>query len=72
MSISKWLVRESDSEYEAVDIDSGALLRSSNNLTEAQALQKVAEKRRVKLKGIFKLGDVFWAYVFLSSLSLLN
>ncbi|KAF9044710.1 MFS general substrate transporter [Hymenopellis radicata] len=42
--------------------------RSIHNVTEAQALEKVAAKRRVNLREITKLGDVFWAYVGLNIL----
>jgi len=36
------------------------------NLSEAQALKKVAEKRKVYFRQIANLGDVFWAYTCLN------
>ncbi|KAF9015224.1 major facilitator superfamily domain-containing protein [Cyathus striatus] len=65
---SKWLVEETGAELEAPDISDEARRRSSRNLSEAQALEKVAAKRRVHLRQITKLGDVFWAYVGLNVL----
>lgn len=62
---SKWLVDGAGAELEAADIDEEARRRSVHNVSEAQALEKVAAKRRVHLRDITKLGDVFWAYVLL-------
>lgn len=63
IAASKWLVDGAGAELEAVDIsdEAKARLRSGVALTEAQALERVAEKRKVHLKSITKLGDVFWA-----------
>ncbi|TFK77075.1 MFS general substrate transporter [Pluteus cervinus] len=68
IAASKWLVDGAGAELEAVDIsdEAKARLRSGMALTEAQALERVAEKRKVHLKSITKLGDVFWAYVGLN------
>ncbi|KAF7347810.1 Ribosomal protein L15 [Mycena venus] len=60
---SRWFVDECGAELEAVDINEEAQRRSVINMTEAQALEKVAAKRRVHLREITKLGDVFWAYI---------
>lgn len=71
MSISKWLIRGSGAEYEVVELRAEVRRRSqSSSLSEAEALQKTVDKRRVRLQDIFKLGDVFWAYVLtISSIS---
>lgn len=60
---SKWLVDGSGAELEASDIREQAQLRSLHDLSEAQALEKVAAKHRVHFREITKLGDIFWAYV---------
>ncbi|KAJ7615282.1 major facilitator superfamily domain-containing protein [Mycena polygramma] len=62
-SASKWLVDGAGAELEAIDINEEAQRRSVINISEAQALEKVAAKRRVHLREITKLGDVFWAYI---------
>ncbi|PPR06886.1 hypothetical protein CVT24_011576 [Panaeolus cyanescens] len=64
--ISKWLVEEAGAELEAPDISQEARERQVTNLTEAQALNKVAEKKKVHFHQISKLGDVFWAYIALN------
>lgn len=61
ISFSKWLVDGAGAELEAPDISREAQRRLSRNITEAQALEKVAAKRRVHFRQITKLGDVFWA-----------
>ncbi len=61
IAASKWLVDGAGAELEAIDITEEARRRSIHNVTEAQALEKVAAKRRVNLREITKLGDVFWA-----------
>ncbi|KIK71020.1 hypothetical protein GYMLUDRAFT_33127 [Collybiopsis luxurians FD-317 M1] len=64
---SKWLVDGACAELEASDISEEAKKRRSlHNMSEAQALEKVAKKKMVNLKDITKLGDVFWAYVGLN------
>lgn len=63
ISISKWLIREAGAELEDSDLHAGAKRSSVVGMTEAQAVQKIADKRRFKLREIFKLGDVVWAYV---------
>ncbi|KAJ4486174.1 major facilitator superfamily domain-containing protein [Lentinula aciculospora] len=65
---SKWFVDGACAELEAADISEEAKRRSIHNLSEAQALEKVARKKMVHLKDITKLGDVFWAYVGLNVL----
>lgn len=61
ISMSKWLIDGAGAELEAPDISQEAHRRLAINMTEAQALDKVAEKRKVHLKQITKLGDLFWA-----------
>ncbi|KAJ6509563.1 major facilitator superfamily domain-containing protein [Mycena vitilis] len=63
IAASKWLVDGAGAELEAIDINEEAQRRSVINISEAQALEKVAAKRRVHLREITKLGDVFWAYI---------
>ncbi|KAJ7783819.1 major facilitator superfamily domain-containing protein [Mycena maculata] len=60
---SRWLIDGAGAELEAIDINEEARRRSVINVTESQALEKVAAKRRVHLRQITKLGDVFWAYI---------
>ncbi|KAH9486909.1 Major facilitator superfamily domain-containing protein 1 [Psilocybe cubensis] len=60
ISLSKWLIDGAGAELEAPDISEEAKRRLATNLTEAQALEKVAEKRKVHIRQIAKLGDVFW------------
>lgn len=58
---SKWLIDGAGAELEAADIVEEAQSRAITNISEAQALEKVAAKRRVNLRQITKLGDIFWA-----------
>lgn len=63
---SRWLIDGAGAELEASDIKDEAFRRRSvHNISEARALEKVAAKRKVRFRDISKLGDVFWAYVFL-------
>lgn len=59
---SKWLIDGAGAELEAIDITEEAQSRLTVSISEARALEKVAAKRRVNLRQITKLGDVFWAY----------
>ncbi|KAF8642248.1 hypothetical protein AX16_009523 [Volvariella volvacea WC 439] len=68
IAASKWLIDGAGAELESVDIAEEARRRAIASMTEAQALERVAEKRRVKIREITKLGDVFWAYVGLNIL----
>lgn len=61
ISMSKWLIDGAGAELEAPDISEEAHRRLAINMTEAQALDKVAKKRVVHLGQITKLGDLFWA-----------
>lgn len=63
ISISKWLFREAGAEFEDSELLTEAKRRSVVSITEAQAIQQVADKRKFKLTEVFKLGDVVWAYV---------
>ena len=63
ISISKWLIREAGAELEDSELHMEAKRRSVVNLDEAQAIQHVADKKKFKIKEVFKLGDVVWAYV---------
>ncbi|TRM66347.1 major facilitator superfamily domain-containing protein [Schizophyllum amplum] len=65
---SRWLVDGAHAELEAADVEEEAKRRGLLSVTEAQALEKVAAKKRVRLRSVVKLGDVFWAYVFLNVL----
>jgi uncharacterized Fe-S cluster-containing MiaB family protein len=63
MASSKWLIRGSGTVLEASEIRREARRRSLYDISEAQALEKVAKKRRIRFKDIPKLGDIFWACV---------
>jgi hypothetical protein len=67
VSASRWLVDGAGAELEASDIRSEAQRRSPRNISEAQALEKVAAKHYVVFREITHLGDVFWAYVHICS-----
>jgi len=58
VSASKWLVEGAGAELEASDMRTEM---QPHNLSEAQALEKVAAKHRVNFRDITRLGDVFWA-----------
>ncbi|KAL0072007.1 hypothetical protein AAF712_000930 [Marasmius tenuissimus] len=66
IAASRWLVDGACAELEASDISAEARRRSVTNVTEAEALEKVAAKKRVDFRDITKLGDIFWAYVALN------
>uniref|UniRef100_D8PPV1 Lysosomal dipeptide transporter MFSD1 n=1 Tax=Schizophyllum commune (strain H4-8 / FGSC 9210) TaxID=578458 RepID=D8PPV1_SCHCM len=68
VAASRWLVDGACADLEAADVEEEAKRRWSIDITEAQALEKVAAKKRVRLRSVVKLGDVFWAYVFLNVL----
>ncbi|KAI4526815.1 MFS general substrate transporter, partial [Schizophyllum commune Loenen D] len=68
VAASRWLVDGACADLEAADVEEEAKRRWSIDVTEAQALEKVAAKKRVRLRSVVKLGDVFWAYVFLNVL----
>lgn len=69
MASSKWLIRGSGTVLlEASEIRREARRRSLYDLSEAQALEKVAKKRHIRFKDIPKLGDIFWAYIGLNIL----
>jgi hypothetical protein len=60
ISASKWLIRSTGTVLEASEIQEEAR-NNSLSLSEVQALEKVAAKRRVNLREVTKLDDVFWA-----------
>jgi MFS family permease len=62
---SKWLIDGANAELEATDVIDEAH-HPSYTLSEAQALQEAAERRKVHLTDISRLGDLFWAYVHFS------
>ncbi|KAJ8596902.1 MFS general substrate transporter [Rhizopogon salebrosus TDB-379] len=68
MSSSKWLVRGSGTVLEASEIRREARRRSLYDVSEAEALEKVARKHRIRFNDIPKLGDTFWAYIGLNVL----
>jgi len=61
VSSVKYFVDGTCAELEASDIKDEARRRSVVNMSEAQALEKVASKKKVNLGDISRLGDVFWA-----------
>ncbi|KAG9314383.1 major facilitator superfamily domain-containing protein [Chiua virens] len=68
MSASHWLIAESGTVLEASEAQQEARRRAVYSLSEAKALEKAAKKRRVNLKDVPLLGDVFWAYIGLNVL----
>ncbi|KAI0067687.1 MFS general substrate transporter [Artomyces pyxidatus] len=66
VSASKWLVDGAGAELEAPELREEA--RHIEDISEAQALEQVAAKKRVKFSEIAELGDVFWAYIALNVL----
>jgi len=68
ISISKWLAREAGVELEGSELSMEAKKRSVVSMTEAQAIQQVADKKRFRIGEVFKLGDVVWAYIGLNVL----
>ncbi|KAF8445966.1 major facilitator superfamily domain-containing protein [Boletus edulis BED1] len=68
MFSSHWLVRGSGITLEASELRHEARRRAVYSISEAKALEIVAKKRRVSLKEIPLLGDVFWAYIGLNVL----
>ncbi|KAL0569028.1 hypothetical protein V5O48_012936 [Marasmius crinis-equi] len=66
IAANRWLVDGACAELEATDISAEARRRSVINVTEAEALEKVAAKKKVNFRDIAKLGDIFWAYVALN------
>jgi MFS family permease len=64
LACSRWLVAGTGAELEASDIKQEARRRlATHDMSAAQALNKVAEKRYVHFRSIMRLGDVFWACV---------
>lgn len=61
LACSKWLVDGAGAELEAPDIQEEAHRREVIDISEAQALEKVAKKRHVDIRHVVKLGDAFWA-----------
>jgi hypothetical protein len=74
ISASRWIIKETETEMEAAELsDDARQFRIAQSLSEAEALEEVARKKRVHIWDITKLGDVFWAYVTLSyAISLLE
>lgn len=68
LASSRWLVDGAGAELEAPDIQQEAERREAVDISEAQALEKVAKKRHVNIRHVVKLGDAFWAYVTLNVL----
>ncbi|EJD46925.1 MFS general substrate transporter [Auricularia subglabra TFB-10046 SS5] len=74
VSASNWFARGADAafdEHTATELHSpqadGKRL-SGARMTEAEARRKVAEKRRIRLKDVTRLGDTFWAYIAINVL----
>ena len=63
LAASKWFVKSSGTELEASELHAEAQAIQAESVSEAEALKQVAKKRKVHLRDITKLGDVFWAYV---------
>lgn len=54
--ISNWLVNEADIDGPELSVEAVAM-------TEAQVVQQVADKKRFRMREVFRLGDVVWAHV---------
>lgn len=63
LAASRWLIKSSGTELEASELRQEARLLEGQNITEAQAMRKVAQKKTVHMDDMMKLGDVFWASV---------
>ena len=61
MFVSHRLIMDSGEALEASEAQHEAQRRAVYSIPEAIALKRVAKKRRVKLKEVPLLGDVFWA-----------
>jgi hypothetical protein len=61
LSMSRWLAVGTGVELETGELRQEERERREVSLSEAQAIAHVAEKRKVQLHDITKLGDVFWA-----------
>ncbi|KAA1471473.1 MFS general substrate transporter [Dentipellis sp. KUC8613] len=60
---SAWLVDGAGAELEAPELQEAARRFAIQDMSEAEALEKVAKKKKVNLRELTKLGDVFWAYI---------
>ena len=63
LSVSRLLVKGTGTELEASELHAEARDAAVESVSEAEALKQVAQKRRVEMRDITKLGDVFWACV---------
>ncbi|THH17007.1 hypothetical protein EW146_g3741 [Bondarzewia mesenterica] len=63
VSVSRWLVAGAGAELEVSELRQEARRYSIQDMSEAEALERVTEKKRVRLKDMTQLGDVFWAYI---------
>lgn len=66
--ISKWLIKEAGAEPESAELSAEAKKRSIVSMTEAQVIQQVVDKKRFRMREVFKLGDVVWVHVHISLL----
>lgn len=70
VSASNWFARGADATFDASELRDQATYKrlSGAHMTEAEARRKVAEKRRIRLKDVTRLGDAFWAYMAINVL----
>ncbi|KXN89999.1 Major facilitator superfamily domain-containing protein 1 [Leucoagaricus sp. SymC.cos] len=66
ITCSRWLVDGAGAELEAPDLIHDARHTAPTDLARAQVLTEIAEKRKVRLAEIAKLGDLFWVYILLN------
>ncbi|KIO31226.1 hypothetical protein M407DRAFT_19843 [Tulasnella calospora MUT 4182] len=71
---SNWFTRGAGLTPEAADVQrrleelKGRTRLSGERMTEQEALEKVAAKRKVRLYDLTLLGDVFWLYIAINAL----
>ncbi|KAG8902738.1 hypothetical protein FRC01_009482 [Tulasnella sp. 417] len=71
---SNWFTRGAGLTPEAADVQrrleelKGRARLSGERMTEQEALEKVAAKRKVRLYDLTLLGDVFWLYIAINAL----
>lgn len=66
--VSRWLIEETGTELEASEMEREARRVSVYDAMEAEALERIALKRRVHLTDLLEMDSVFWVYVGLNVL----
>ena len=64
LAVSRWIIAGTGTEMESSELRQEARRISLQDVSEAQALRQVAEKKRIRnLREVADLGDLFWACV---------